>query len=170
MGAEAILDTIATSVGAIGAGGALVIAALAYRRQTIDRHREQASRVAAWIELDWIMAHGGVRVRPRKFLLHVRNASQQPIFNVIALLRDRVTRHGLGNTVLATLAPNADETIDVSPTARNAQGTLFVTLSFVDGAGNQWTRHSDTGELIDGGRAQIAVDPGPPAEPDLGSK
>lgn len=141
-----VVVTIATVTAALGAVAAALIAALAYRRQSLDRHRDQASKVGAWIEREYIAAWGDPKARLKGQRVRVRNASDQPIFNVVALIRDAESRRGVRTAGFTTLPPGADEADDITPLG---SAPMFVTLSFTDSAGSRWRRDTNPGRLIE---------------------
>jgi hypothetical protein len=71
---------IASSLALIGSFGHLV-AANAYRRNILDREREQASKIAAWVTLK---DESGNQSR----LLRVRNSSDAPVYDLIVTVAD----------------------------------------------------------------------------------
>ena len=149
MSAETVIDTVATSLGAIGAGGALIIAAAAYKQQTRDRHREQASKVHGWTDASY---ESGASLRNvRVVAVRIRNASDQPIFQVIAQVTDRRQELGeLQRLEYDTLPPLADEFAYLNDDARiafEAEPPLRVLLQFTDSAGARWSRDGETGRL-----------------------
>jgi hypothetical protein len=68
------LGVIANSVAAVGAVGALLVAALVYRRQAADARSYQASRIATWLEREsntniywWVANYSGLPVYELSF-------------------------------------------------------------------------------------------------------
>jgi hypothetical protein len=68
-------------VGSILTGTSLLIAALSYRRSVLDKEREQASKVAAWIALVEEDGH-------RKRVLRISNGSDASIYEFTCKLDD----------------------------------------------------------------------------------
>jgi hypothetical protein len=80
------ISAVSASVGAIGTVGALWVGALTFRRQIIDKHREQASGVSAGARYDNYKA-------PTKWYVFVLNSSGQPLYGV-HLQAQRLTHGG----------------------------------------------------------------------------
>ena len=68
------MEAVGTCVGAVGTGGALFVAAVAYARQARDRRREQANRVSAWFTADTGVPGG-------RTVVNVRNTSGRAIYD-----------------------------------------------------------------------------------------
>lgn len=137
-------------VGALGAGGALLVAASAYRVQIRDRTREHASRISvshAEVELpDGAVAPGAT----------VRNAGDEPIYHWEVCFLDKAGRV-LGRGQLAHGPTRMTAMPPERPTRLLpfAEGELVrlenyeyeLELTFTDRAGRRWRRDA-SGALV----------------------
>lgn len=161
-----IVNAVAQTVGAIGTAGALLIGALSYRRQVLERRRDLASHV------NFRVAGQG-----RLVTLVVTNRGELPITATVIVARlapaeyatwhafERILahtvetkdelygpvygRHGESTGVIGSVDPGASVTAyQTVPDAFFAQtGGLALALTFADGRGRRWLRLPD-GELL----------------------
>lgn len=128
---------VATWLAGIGTTLAFFLALAVFAFDVRDRHRRQASQVAAWFER-----------HDEEAKLHVANSSDAPIYNV------RVHPRLLGQTAATirypVLGPKADEmelTIPM-PGSRHVSNRFFnVEIYFADSASRRWQRRAD-GKLL----------------------
>jgi hypothetical protein len=150
-------------VAAIGSCGALLVAALVYRRQQADRHREHAAQISVWRA--WIgtkaTSLSGKRpaVVPTSAGARLRNSSKEPVYAVIVFFTDE-----LGNSLTATrpidvLPPEytaditSPEIVEALRVAGLAGSDAYaVGVSFLDRAGVRWSRDY-RGQLTEMGTA-----------------
>lgn len=146
---------VPTWLGAIGTVGTLVAAIFvvsreqrAAARNDDERRRNQASQVAAWARIEPGGRIGGLEVQ-----LYVRNASKQPVYDVLAAIQDGGTGEGVATDSLAVLPPGETEVRAQAGALRHflrdskVTGSPAVTMSFRDSAGQAWQRDLD-GRLI----------------------
>lgn len=130
---------VATAIGAIVTAGALLIAALTYRKQVEDRHKAQAVGVTVGSRT---VKQPAVKARVtindyfpdrEKHFYFVRNDSQLPIYAVDLVVGEA---DDLKTSMRAVLAPGDEEAIEVSL----AIFTAFA--QFTDSSGVAWKRDS----------------------------
>lgn len=119
---------------------ALLVFAVARQDKRRDRRRderEQAAQVAGWVDLDW---------EELTVTFNVRNASKQPIYDLVAMVRDRRDLDHTMNSPewLEVLPPETTKSRGYVCTDRAAleavNPRLFI--SFRDAEGRVWRRDS----------------------------
>lgn len=148
-----ILNAIAQSVGALGTTGALIVAAVAYRRQVQDHRRAQASRMTVSF------------VDSRNEVI-VRNNSDLPVYNVSFQFRTYFSVRTAGGRRRAPFAavdgprtdlPVLDPGVSITNSCadwyamgapplgpqESPESALEFTLEFDDAAGLEWCRTLD---------------------------
>jgi hypothetical protein len=130
---HAQFGTVPEWIAAIGTTLAFFVAFTVLALDLKERHRRQASRVAAWLE----------RGRPDA-TLHVANSSEEPIYDV------RATPQIFGGDYepyrLPVLGPGKDDTSQSIPVPRSQEMSneyLGVEMLFADSAGRRWKRRRD---------------------------
>jgi hypothetical protein len=131
--AHLVLGTVPDWIAAIGTALALFVAVAVFSLDLRERHRRQASQVAAWLQ------RGDVDVT-----LHVVNSSDVPVYKV------RVTPQFLGrdyeDVPYPLLEPHKDDTPLTIPLPGNQQlsnNFLGVQMLFADSGGRRWKRSRD---------------------------
>lgn len=134
---DVAFGTLPEWVAAIGTGGALVAAVLLLRddrktRRTQDdlMTQEQAERIGSWI------------TAPNSdFIVHVRNASDLPIYNVTV---EGGTPAGhdpwRSNTSWITLPPGETDMARVPSGSSPTGAIILYQTTFTDSAGRSWSR------------------------------
>jgi hypothetical protein len=98
------------TVGAWGVALVLLGFTVVDRRQGREQQRRaQAARVCAWTEPE--RDHHGV---VSGYRLYIRNASEEPVYNVVALIRDGGSGESLATRAFQTMPPNGDRDVDIS--------------------------------------------------------
>ncbi len=127
-------------VAAIGTTGALIVALLVLKGELGQRHeqeqerrRDQASRVAAWLEYESVDVTG-VELP----MVLMKNASESPVFMTEVLVHAPAGfDHGDCTVGAKSLPPNHTTRLRLPPGE-----WLFGRLWFTDAAGRHWQRHA----------------------------
>lgn len=156
-----IVNAIAQSVGAIGTTGALLVAALVYRRQAADQHRAQASRVR-------------LRATPKsaaEWKLEMTNDSDQPVqaAALVQFVRVEAERSRRTAWLSREVTLTVEHRIDFGRTLWPGETVATVAkrldeipvLFFTDAAGHRWVRDV-RGHLRE--IEHVSVLPTPPAD------
>lgn len=139
--------------GAIATSGALLITATVFLRQNTDRRTEQARRVSCWPveETDLrTQTERGLAINPgsgQSVRVTVRNASELPIYDVIAWVRfNYLPDSGASGSQDRVIVPPGDTDVWVDwvefPEGGLA-GDPHVDLTFRDASGKRWQRLHD---------------------------
>jgi hypothetical protein len=130
---HAQFGTVPDWIAAIGTTLAFLVAFTVLALDLKERHRRQASQVAAWLE----------RGKPNA-TLHVANSSGEPVYDV------RTTPQIFGGDYepysLPVLGPGKDDTSQAIRVPRNREMSneyLGVEMLFADSAGRRWKRRKD---------------------------
>jgi hypothetical protein len=126
------LSPVADSVAAVGTVGALLVAAVAYRRQVADRHREQASKVWGYVSRSTGTAYVG-------------NGSDEPVYDAVIRF---VSTSGLwladstggADLVLAPTTPDRPYTITPASEIVVERADQRLELTFTDANDVRWVR------------------------------
>ncbi|MFF1880573.1 hypothetical protein ACFVVC_03775 [Pseudarthrobacter sp. NPDC058196] len=136
---------VATAIGSLLTAGALLIAALSYRKQVADRHKAQAvsvtvgSRTEVTPAVSARRAVSGYFPTNEKHFYFVRNDSQLPIYRVELRVGES---DDLKSSTREVLAPGDEESFEVSFAPFPAYAR------FTDSSGVTWTRDS-SGKLTE---------------------
>lgn len=129
---------IAAAIGALVTAGALLIAALSYRKQVEDRHKAQAVGVTVGSRTEKQPAvKARVAIKDyfpdrEKYIYFVHNGSQLPIYRVELVVQDT---HSQGS-YRDVLAPGAENTLELE------FAPLPAFVRFTDSSGVAWKRES----------------------------
>ena len=146
-------------VGAILTSGSLMIAAFAYRRSVLDKERDQASKIAAWVS---VVERDGEKRRQ----VHISNGSEGSVYDVTVRPKDSPDRHleelPASSMIKVELPGPVQESSKVS--TRTMEASIFSLtaaagietetilpepspeLEFTDGLG-RWWRRAPRGEV-----------------------
>ncbi len=178
MAAAAAVTLIAAAAAAIFASGAFQVEVEREERAADDRRRAQAERFSGWCgqEEDEAVLHGEPILQYIADVIHLRNASELPVYGVHANIRV-AGGPAIGTVNIGMVPPNAApvpfyvppaiaERIHAARAAARADAeelarqritiespfTLEVQLWFMDTAGRAWRRETD-GTLVQVGEA-----------------
>ena len=143
-----VTSTVATAVAAVGSAGALVVAALVYRRQGNDSRSQQASRVLTFVR----DGNGSVEWA-------AQNLSDLPIYEVAYMAPvppgDPNRKLVNGHVVFERIDPIFDIGTARFTLTTQQQGAMYVSypkgdqsldksvIEFTDAAGHRWRRQSN---------------------------
>jgi hypothetical protein len=151
--------SVPTWVGTVFTSTSVLLAALSYRRSILDRERDQASKVSAWLsapehtDANFLRKDAQGRsyiVAPLPVVAHVANRSDHPIFDVDLKVKHRAW-------TLDELPPGRTATVSIPVEFRDhvPEGASLPTrstivyeldrplLTFTDALGRRWRRSED---------------------------
>jgi hypothetical protein len=149
-------------IAGVGTAGALILGFIVLRRDVRarsdetqrraaddeDRRRRQASKVSGRVDMvpTPLLDGGGPTIM--KLFATARNGSDEPIYRVVGLMIDSLTKEDIKSLSFVDVLPGGAES-DVDVTELLDDDRLKTThwlleLAFTDSNGNKWRRHVDS--------------------------